>query len=337
LSKIEKYSKLVFLPMSTVPYKIGFLGSDEIAIPFLSNLMEESNRFQLVGVLTQPDRPAGRGRNLRPNPIKEWTIQHGLPCRDPRKPSSDEVDWFEDLGVDILLVMAYGHILKNDMLTVASAGCFNLHASILPAYRGASPIETALACGDDETGVTLMRVVPKMDAGPVIDVEKVKIDDSTTGPSLRASLAKCCAPLVQRNLEALCLGEYEEVEQDESLVSYCRKLKKADGFLDFSQPASLLASRIRAFQAWPGSFFEHRGNRIKIGLAQASSGSGLRPGEIKKTAEGALLIGTETDALQINNLQKPGGKMISSSDFLRGYTFEDGEILGFPSTESLLV
>jgi methionyl-tRNA formyltransferase len=337
LSKIEKYSKLVFLPMSTVPYKIGFLGSDEIAIPFLSNLMEESNRFQLVGVLTQPDRPAGRGRNLRPNPIKEWTMQHGLPCRDPRKPSSDEVDWFEDLGVDILLVMAYGHILKNDMLTVASAGCFNLHASILPAYRGASPIETALACGDDETGVTLMRVVPKMDAGPVIDVEKVKIDDSTTGPSLRASLAKCCAPLMQRNLQALCLGEYEEVEQDESLVSYCRKLKKADGFLDFSQPASLLASRIRAFQAWPGSFFEHRGNRIKIGLAQANSGSGLRPGEIKKTAEGALLIGTETDALQINNLQKPGGKMISSSDFLRGYTFEDGEILGFPSTESLLV
>ncbi len=323
--------------MSTVPYKLGFLGSDEIAIPFLSNLMEQSNRFQLVGVLTQPDRPAGRGRNLRPNPIKEWTMQHGLPCRDPLSPGGDEVDWFKDLGVDILLVMAYGHILKNDMLTVASAGCFNLHASILPAYRGASPIETALACGDDETGVTLMRVVPKMDAGPVIDVEKVKIDDSTTGPSLRASLAKCCAPLVQRNLEALCLGEYEEVEQDESLVSYCRKLKKADGFLDFSQPASLLASRIRAFQAWPGSFFEHRGNRIKIGLAQASSESELRPGEIKKTAEGALLIGTETDALQINNLQKPGGKMISSSDFLRGYTFEDGEILGFPSTESLLV
>jgi len=323
--------------MSTVPYKIGFLGSDEIAIPFLSNLMEQSNRFQLVGVLTQPDRPAGRGRNLRPNPIKEWTMQHGLPCRDPLSPGGDEVDWFKDLGVDILLVMAYGHILKNDMLTVASAGCFNLHASILPAYRGASPIETALACGDDETGVTLMRVVPKMDAGPVIDVEKVRIDDSTTGPSLRASLAKCCAPLVQRNLEALCLGEYEEVEQDESLVSYCRKLKKADGCLDFSQPASLLASRIRAFQAWPGSFFEHRGNRIKIGLAQASSESELRPGEIKKTAEGALLIGTETDALQINNLQKPGGKMIASSDFLRGYTFEDGEILGFPSTESLLV
>ena len=323
--------------MSTVPYKIGFLGSDEIAIPFLSNLMEQSNRFHLVGVLTQPDRPAGRGRNLRPNPIKEWTMQHGLPCRDPLSPGGDEVDWFKDLGVDILLVMAYGHILKNDMLMVASAGCFNLHASILPAYRGASPIETALACGDDETGVTLMRVVPKMDAGPVIDVEKVKIDDSTTGPSLRASLAKCCAPLVQRNLEALCLGEYEEVEQDESLVSYCRKLKKADGFLDFSQPASLLASRIRAFQAWPGSFFEHRGNRIKIGLAQASSESELRPGEIKKTAEGALLIGTETDALQINNLQKPGGKMIASSDFLRGYTFEDGEILGFPSTESLLV
>ena len=323
--------------MSTLPYKIGFLGSDEIAVPFLSKLMEKSDRFQLVGVLTQPDRPAGRGRKLRPNPLKEWTMQHGLPYRDPLRPGGDEVDWFKDLGVDMLLVMAYGHILKNDMLTVASAGCFNLHASILPAYRGASPIETALACGDGETGVTLMRVVPKMDAGPVIDVEKVKIDHSTTGPSLRASLAKCCTPLVQRNLEALCVGEYEEVEQDGSLVSYCRKLTKADGFLDFSQPASLLACRIRAFQAWPGSFFEHRGNRIKIGLAHASSESELRPGEIKKTTEGALLIGTETVALHINNLQKPGGKMISSSDFLRGYAFDDGEILDFPSAKSLLV
>ena len=323
--------------MSTQPYKIGFLGSDEIAIPFLSKLMEESDRFHLVGVLTQPDRPAGRGRKLQPNPLKEWTMQHGLPYRDPLRPGGDEVDWFKDLGVDILLVMAYGHILKNDMLTVASAGCFNLHASILPAYRGASPIETALACGDGETGVTLMRVVPKMDAGPVIDVEKVKIDHATTGPSLRASLAKCCTPLVQRNLEALCVGEYEEVEQDGSLVSYCRKLTKADGFLDFSQPASLLACRIRAFQAWPGSFFEHRGNRIKIGLAHASSESELRPGEIKRTTGGALLIGTETVALQINNLQKPGGKMISSSDFLRGYAFDDGEILDFPSAKSLLV
>ena len=323
--------------MNTLPYKIGFLGSDEIAVPFLSKLMEESDRFQLVGVLTQPDRPAGRGRKLQPNPLKEWTMQHGLPYRDPLRPGGDEVDWFKDLGVDMLLVMAYGHILKNDMLTVASAGCFNLHASILPAYRGASPIETALACGDGETGVTLMRVVPKMDAGPVIDVEKVKIDHATTGPSLRASLAKCCTPLVQRNLEALCVGEYEEVEQDGSLVSYCRKLTKADGFLDFSQPASLLACRIRAFQSWPGSFFEHRGNRIKIGLAHASSESDLRPGEIKRTPGGALLIGTDTVALQINNLQKPGGKMISSSDFLRGYAFDDGEILDFPSAKSLLV
>ena len=322
--------------MSITPYKIGFLGSDEISIPFLSNLIEDP-RFALTGVLTQPDRPAGRGRKLRPNPIKEWTTQHGFPLRDPIKPGVEEVDWFRSLGVDIFLVMAYGHILKHDMLTVAPVGCFNLHASLLPAYRGASPIETALAYGETETGVTLMRVVPQMDAGPIVDAEKVKIDSSTTGPTLRVSLAESCIPLVQRNLVKLCEGNHNETIQDASLVSYCRKLKKTDGLLDFAKPAHDLSCRIRAFQGWPGSFFEHRGNRIKVGTAHACTNSGLKSGEVGKTVDGRLFLGTGTTALEINELQKPGGKMMSSSDFLRGYALEEGELLDFVSSESLLL
>lgn len=322
--------------MSITPYKIGFLGSDEIAISFLSSLIEDA-RFELAGVLTQPDRPAGRGRKLRPNPIKVWTTQHGFPLRDPPKPGVEEANWFKRLGVDILLVMAYGHILKNDMLTLAPAGCFNLHASLLPAYRGASPIETALACGETVTGVTLMRVIPQMDAGPIVDAEKVKIDSSTTGPTLRVSLAESCIPLVQRNLLKLCEGNHKEKIQDASLVSYCRKLKKTDGFLDFTKPAHDLSCRIRAFQGWPGSFFEHRGDRIKIGTAHAGTNSGLKPGVVMKTIDGRLFLGTGTTALQIKELQKPGGKMMSSSDFLRGYALEEGELLDFVSSESLIL
>ena len=174
--------------------QIAFLGSDEIALPSLKLFEDLFPSCSLCAVLTQPDRPAGRGRKLRQNPIKSWALENELPLRDPPKPGVDEVQWLSELQVDLLLVMAYGCILKTEMLQVAPRGCFNLHASILPAYRGASPIETALACGERETGVTLMRVVPKMDAGPIIDLETVKIGKNMLGPELREDMSQACIP-----------------------------------------------------------------------------------------------------------------------------------------------
>ena len=321
--------------MISNPCRIGFLGSDEIAIPFLSHLAEKKE-FSLEAVLTQPDRPAGRGRKLRPNPIKAWAVKNGCPVRDPEKPGPTEVIWFKKLEIEILLVMAYGHILKTDLLTVAPKGCFNLHASLLPAYRGASPIETALALGETETGITLMRVVPRMDGGPIIDFERVKVPVSATGPDLRIILAEACIPLIDRCLPLLKDENVDEIEQDESQATYCRKLRKIDGALDFSLSAEELSRRVRAFRSWPGSFFEHSGNRIRVGDAIPYPQRSLEVGEISKTENGMLIIGTGTCALQINLLQKPGGKMLSSTDFLRGYKMANGIILDFSPSISLL-
>ena len=311
------------------------MGSDEIAIPFLSHLAKKKE-FSLEAVLTQPDRPAGRGRKLRPNPIKAWAAKNGCPVRDPEKPGSTEVIWFKKLKIEILLVMAYGHILKPDLLTVAPKGCFNLHASLLPAYRGASPIETALALGETETGITLMRVVTRMDAGPIIDLERVKIPVSATGSDLRVILAKACIPLIDRSLPLLKNENGIEIDQDESQATYCRKLRKIDGSLDFSLSAEELSRRIRAFQSWPGCFFEHLGNRIRVGDAIPYYPKSLKSGEISRTESGMLIIGTATCTLQINLLQKQGGKMMSSADFLRGYEIPNGFILGFVPSHSLL-
>ena len=321
--------------MNFKPCKIGFLGSDEIALPFLSNL-QQNQSFTLEAVLTQPDRPAGRGRKLRPNPVKQWAITNDLKIRDPQKPGTEEVQWFKELEIEFLLVMAYGHILNSELLNVAPKGCFNLHASLLPAYRGASPIETAIAMGESETGVSLMRVVPKMDSGPVIDSEMVEISSTCTGSDLRLKLANACVPLMTRSLPVLANGNFSETDQDESRVTYCRKLKKSDGALDFSQPAEELSSRIRAFQTWPGCFFEHLGDRIKVGESQPYLEKALSPGEIRILDGGKLVVGTSSNCLEMKLLQKPGGKMIPSADFLNGYEIRGGTILDFQKSEALV-
>ena len=155
--------------------KLVFLGSDEIALPCLQALRASEAGYDICGVITQPDRRSGRGRLLHSNPIKKWAMEHGIPVREPVNPAEPEIAWIKGLGADLALVMAYGHILSNGILDATPCGCFNLHASLLPEYRGASPIETSLAAGDNQTGVTLMRVIQRMDAGPLIDSETVPI------------------------------------------------------------------------------------------------------------------------------------------------------------------
>lgn len=315
--------------------KIAFLGSDEIAIPLLNRIVEMDG-FSLEAVLTQPDRPSGRGRKLRANPIKAWALERGCRIRDPRKPGSEELDWFEELQVDLLLVMAYGHILKPQFLSLAPLGCFNFHASLLPLYRGASPIETALASGESETGVTLMRVVPRMDAGPILDFEKVVIGKEMEASALRVLLSMACIPLVERNLPLIKSRTNCEKKQDDSQASYCRKLEKSDGALDFSLPALELSRRIRAFSSWPGCFFEHQNQKIKVGQARLRSDCSMSPGQVSILETGELLVGTGTVCLQFGSLQRPGGKMMPTADFLRGYEIGPDAVLRFEPSQPLL-
>ena len=220
--------------MTSQTYKIAFFGSDEISLPFLNFLNDQCPFVHVSAVLTQPDRRSGRGRKMASNAIKTWAENHSISCRSPEKPSDLEVDWLREQNIDLILVMAYGHILKKSFLTLAPAGCFNFHASILPKYRGASPIETAIAQGEKQTGVTLMKVITRMDAGPIIDSEGVKISEKDNGKNLRNKISKACLPLVERNIISIAKGLSDQDMQDESLATYCRKLNKEDGNLNFS-------------------------------------------------------------------------------------------------------
>jgi len=318
--------------------RIAFFGSDEIALPCLNAIEKSDLRVDVCAVLTQPDRRSGRGRKLHPNAIKVWAMESGLPVHDPEKPGKKDAKWIKECGIDLILVMAYGHILKHDLLTAAPLGCFNLHASMLPLYRGASPIETSIAMGDLGTGVTLMEVVPKMDSGAIIDVEKVTFSPTETGPSLRKKLAQACVPLVIRTMPFLLDGNYQRVEQNELGATYCRKLTKEDGRLNFTLTSKELESRMRAFAAWPGSFLCFEDTILKVGKLKAvTPPCPLCPGERFSRSSDTLVIGTSDGAIEILEIQKPGGKMLAVSDFLRGFDLPNNVKFPSPSAPSNLL
>ncbi len=313
-------------------YKIAFLGSDEIALPCLDFLQNECPLVEISAILTQPDRRVGRGRKLQSNPIKIWAETNHVLVRCPEKPAVNDCEWLDDQKIDLILVMAYGHILKNYFLELPKLGCFNLHASLLPKYRGASPIETAIAMGESKTGVTLMRVVEKMDAGPIVDSKSVEIDKMDTGATLRKKISLSCIPLLQRNIESLIRADIQENAQDGSLATYCRKLTKEDGNLDFSSSAEHLNDRIRAFQAWPGCSFLFAEQKIRLGGALSCKNDfNLEVGETFLSEKGDFLLGTSDGVLAPTSLQRPGGKMLETSEFLRGFNFPFGSTLrSFP-------
>ena len=304
--------------------RIAFMGSDAIALPAL-RFLKEDGRAELAGVFTQPDRPAGRGKRLQLNPVKEWSLANGIECLAPEKPGKAEAVWLQKLEVSLVIVMAYGHLLKPSLLEAVGGRVFNLHTSLLPAYRGASPVETCLAEDEKISGVSLMRIVAKMDAGPLLDHETVDIQDGEDGPALREKLASVCPSLLQRNLDDLLEDRSKEEKQDEEKATYCRMLRKEDGKLDFSMPSRLLARRVAAFKAWPGCFFEFGDLRIKVGAAHAlSDSSACAPGEIIGELDGALHLSTGDGVLAVLQMQRPGGKMLDASAFLRGFPLAKG-------------
>ena len=318
---------------------VVFYGSDAIALPSLDFFLREaSSSCELVGVITQPDRPSGRGKKMRSNPVKAWAGENGVKILDPAKPLEPEVTWLRQEGVVLAMVMAYGHILSSALLDATDAGTYNLHGSVLPAYRGASPVETALAQGEKETGATLMRVVSRMDAGPIVDTEITPIAPDDDGPRLREKLSVACVPLLRRNLPALLAGEAAETPQDEKSATYCRKLRKADGVLDFYAPAAVLARRVSAFRGWPGSWFEVQGVRVKVGSVKVVESCGETvPGQVILPSPREVAIGTSEGALSLLELQRPGGRMMPTAEFLSGFPLSEGEFVGSQTLSELLL
>ena len=315
--------------------KIVFMGSDAIALPAL-DWLTGSGLAQVAAVFTQPDRAAGRGQKVQVNAIKHWAQVRGLRVLQPARLGAVEQQELVSCQPDLVLVMAYGHILRQEIIDTPRLGVLNLHTSVLPRFRGASPIQTATACGETETGVTLMRLVLALDAGPVAGVERVPVGPLDTALEVEARLAQACVPLLARCLPAIAAGTQRFTPQDDSAATFCRRLMKADGVLDFSAPATVLAARINGLNPWPGCSVELNGQPVKLGLAEAIPGDSSSILIVDKSSPAGavlgsdpvgLLVATGRGTLRLRLLQRPGGRLLPAAEFLRGFPVPAGTIL----------
>jgi methionyl-tRNA formyltransferase len=311
------------------PLRLVFLGSDAIALPLLQWLDGPGSGIaRVTGIFTQPDRPVGRGQKIQPNAIKAWALARALPVLQPEKLTDDVRAQLAALQPDVALVMAYGHILREEFITTPRLGTLNLHTSVLPKLRGASPIQTAIASGERSTGVTLMRIVKKLDAGPVADVEAVEINPLDTAIDVETKLALASVPLLARALPRLADGTLAFRAQDDTGATFCRKLEKDDGALDFSAPAATLAARINGLFPWPACSIEVNDTLVKFGLADVVGPNQLKPaslaGEVLGVDAYGLLIAASQGVLRVRRLQRPGGKMLPAAEFLRGFSIAPG-------------
>ncbi len=320
------------------PLRLVFLGSDPIARPLLEWMAGEGSAIaQVIGVFTQPDRPTGRGQKVQANAIKQWARQRALPVHQPEKLTADVRTALAEMAADVALVMAYGQILRDEFIATPRLGTLNLHTSLLPKYRGASPIQTAVAAGERETGITLMRIVRKLDAGPIADLARVSIQQLDTALDVERKLAAAAVPLLARALPRLAGGTLAFTPQDESAATYCRKLEKGDGALDFTAPAAVLAAHVNGLFPWPGCTVEMGGLTLKIGLADVASAAspeglvspGTGPGTVVGCDAQGVLVATGAGFLRMRQLQRPGAKMLPASEFLRGFPLPAGTV--FPS------
>jgi methionyl-tRNA formyltransferase len=308
------------------PLRLVFMGSDPVALPLLDWLAGEGRAVAtVVGLFTGPDRPSGRGQSVNPNAVKAWATGRPMEIFQPEKLDAAALASLSALRPDVTLVVAYGHILKEDFISIPRLGTLNLHASLLPRYRGASPIQTAVAAGERETGVTLMRIVRELDAGPIAGEERVAIAPLDTAADVEARLARAAVPLVARSLPLLARGALAFRAQDDARASFCRRLGKADGVLDFSAPAPVLAARINGLHPWPSVSVDIAGDSIKLGLADAVEGAAPAvPGIVTGSDGDGLLVATGSGVLRLRRLQRPGGRMLAAPDFLRGFPVPAG-------------
>jgi methionyl-tRNA formyltransferase len=266
---------------------------------------------------------------LEQTAVSAFAERNGISLLKPQKPDENLAMQMRSMGCDIILVMAYGHILRKNILEVPLFGIYNFHASILPKYRGASPIEAAIANGESETGVSLMQIVEAMDAGAVADVESVPIAPDDTYADVAKKISLLCPTLLRRNLQKICDGTLKWEEQDAVNATYAGKLSKEEGLLDFSLPAAKLKNRIRALTPHIGCVIYLGGVPLKIGKVAVESAdcSRFARGEIVAIARDGMKIATGDGMLIICELQRPGGKMLQAKDFANGFSVKIGEVV----------
>jgi len=302
-----------------MPLDLIFMGTPPIAVPTLDALVAAGHRVRAV--YSQPPRPAGRGHREQRSAVHERAAALGLEVRHPltlKQP--EEQSAFAALNADAAVVVAYGLLLPRTVLEATRLGCFNLHASLLPRWRGAAPIERAIQSGDAETGIAVMRMEVGLDTGPVLLEERVPIGPEDTTATLRDRLGRLGAVLMVRALDELVAGRIVEKPQSADGVTYAKKIEKGEGAIDWTQPAAVIDRQVRALGAAPGVFFDCGDVRLKVHAAEPAAGRG-EPGTVLDTNG---LIACGEGALRLTVLQRPGAKALRTSEFLRGFRLEPG-------------
>ncbi|WP_437476549.1 methionyl-tRNA formyltransferase [Sorangium sp. So ce1014] len=306
-----------------------FFGTPAIAVPSLEALASIAD---VVGVVCQPDRPAGRGLELKAPPVKVKASELGLPVVQPEKIRTPEfAAWVKDAAADVALVIAYGRILPKAVLDAPRRGCMNLHASILPRYRGAAPITWAIAGGEAETGISLMQMDEGMDTGPIFTIHRTPIGPATTADELAIELGALAARVVREDLRRAVGGELEATPQDHAAATHAPLLKKEDGRVRWDRSARQIHDHIRGMTSWPGAFTTLEGKTLKVLAARVESetdSGGAPPGTVVMAGRSVVIVACGEGAIQILRAQAEGRKPLAAADLVAGRTLQTGMVLG---------
>ena len=312
--------------------RIVFMGTPEFAVPSLERLVLDGH--EIAAVFTQPDKPAGRGKEIHEPPVKAFALGRGITVHQPAKIKSNEDvrQVFERISPDACVVAAYGKILPEWMLAIPRFGCINVHASLLPKHRGAAPINWAIAKGESETGITIMQMDAGMDTGPILAQRATPIGEDETAPELSARLARLGAELLSETLSRIERDEIKPALQDDSEATYAPMLKREDGLIDWRMTAGEIANRVRAFQPWPGTYTDFRGGRLIFWRAhevfEPVPPDAVEAGKILRIDESGMTISCAgPTVLRIEELQVEGKRRMSARDFANGARLRPGDSL----------
>ena len=313
--------------------RIVFCGTPEFAVPTLRELLANAE-FAVEAVVTQPDRPRGRGQRVSASPVKEAAAKAGVRIYQPESVKSDEArDFFAQIKPDAAVIIAYGQIIPRRLLEIPRLGWMNLHGSLLPKYRGAAPIAWAIVNGESTTGLTTMRLDPGLDTGPILMQQDIAIGNDETAPELAGRMAELGAPLVAESLVKLARGEIAPIPQDSTQASYAPILTKEHGRIDWAQPATEIYNRIRGLAPWPGAFSTFRGRLCQVwgrpGVSATTAGADIAPDAgILIVGEAIEVICGHSTRLRLEAVQMEGRKRVSAREFVHGARLGSGERFG---------